>query len=102
MNSKQLIKDVKALAEVIKDFKVLGQIEAWEERIIYCEEIENKLRNYLDLVGIYNTREEVSPRFPFAIHFDENAAPKVHDYGLLEILSDSARGSLHTYLRCRS
>lgn len=47
------------MAEVIKEFKLLGLIEAWEERIVICQEIEDRLKKYLDLADLYNTREEV-------------------------------------------
>lgn len=60
LNSKQLMIDIKALAEVMKEFMLLGQIEAWEERIIYCQEMEDKLKRYLDLASLYNSREEAS------------------------------------------
>ncbi|KAL2642110.1 hypothetical protein R1flu_009697 [Riccia fluitans] len=63
LNSKQLIADIKALAEVMKEFMLLGQFEAWEERIIYCQEIEDKLQRYLDLATLYNSREEILGSF---------------------------------------
>ncbi|KAG6554406.1 hypothetical protein Mapa_004323 [Marchantia paleacea] len=59
LNSKQLMIDIKSLAEVMKEFMLLGQIEAWEERIIYCQEMEDKLKRYLDLASLYNSREEI-------------------------------------------
>ncbi|KAL3678222.1 hypothetical protein R1sor_021178 [Riccia sorocarpa] len=59
LNTKQLMADIKALSEVIQEYMLLGQIDAWEERIIYCQEIEDKLKRYLDLATLYNTREEI-------------------------------------------
>ncbi|CAM6109105.1 unnamed protein product [Calypogeia fissa] len=83
LNSKQLMKDVKALAEVIKEFKLLGQIETWEERFVFCQEIEDKLKKYLDLADLYNTREEILGLFVIEYTQVEQLEREFELYGML-------------------
>lgn len=60
LNQMSLKKDVAEVEALVKAFMDLGDITLWEERIIYLEEIEAKLRSCRERQDLFATREEVS------------------------------------------
>lgn len=63
LNQMQLKKDVEDVQKLVKDFMAVGDIDHWEERIIYLMEVEEKLKNVGERAELYSTREKVIPVF---------------------------------------
>lgn len=51
--------DLKILTEEIHEFMKLGDIDSYEERLAYAQEIEGKLQKCGSLGDLYNNRELV-------------------------------------------
>ncbi|KAJ7542777.1 hypothetical protein O6H91_09G011300 [Diphasiastrum complanatum] len=51
--------NIKALAEEVQEFMKLGDIDSFEERAVYVQEIEAKIRKCNELVELFSSREQV-------------------------------------------
>ena len=60
MDQLKLKGDIKVLAEEIREFMKLGDIDSFEERLANVLEMEEKLQKYTTLGDLYNNREQVS------------------------------------------
>ncbi len=68
LNQMQLKKDVEDVQKLVKDFMAVGDIDHWEERIIYLMEVEEKLKNVGERAELYSTREKVFLSFMLLRH----------------------------------
>ncbi|KAH9558616.1 hypothetical protein CY35_06G017100 [Sphagnum magellanicum] len=64
LNQMQLKKDVEDVQKLVKDFMAVGDIDHWEERIIYLMEVEEKLKNVGERAELYSTREKIFGQLP--------------------------------------
>ena len=60
---------IKVLAEEIREFMKLGDIDSFEERLANVLEMEEKLQKYTTLGDLYNNREQVSSCYMAIIIF---------------------------------
>ncbi|KAL2653371.1 hypothetical protein R1flu_021499 [Riccia fluitans] len=56
---RELKADIKLLTAECHDFMLLGEIEAVEERVVYLEEIEEKLKKCFEKQELFNSREAI-------------------------------------------
>lgn len=87
LNQMMLKKDVAACEVLVKDFMALGDMDAWEERIIILMEIEAKLKDCHDRAELFASREEVPTYlFTFIIQESIDHIEELEEDGLEEVL----------------
>lgn len=60
----KLVDDLEDIATVVTSFTELGEIEAVEERVAYCQDIEARITVAREQAELYNAREELFQQKP--------------------------------------